>query len=72
MLQRTYTARCRNLTLFPGQLFGIGVGVAIILLPTPPLSFETLFKQVTMMSGSERLSKYVHSSHGDFTAGAVQ
>jgi hypothetical protein len=64
MLQRTYTARCRNLTLFPGQLFEIGAGVTIIQLLTPPLTFETLFKQVTMMSCSEWLSKHVRTPHG--------
>jgi hypothetical protein len=59
ILQRTYTARCHNLTLFPGQLIEIGADVTLVPLLSSPIAFETLFKQATAMSCSEWLNKHV-------------
>ena len=61
ILQRTYSASSRNLIAFPSQFFEIGASMIFVPVMDHPITFESLFKHVTMMTCNEWLTQNVRS-----------
>ncbi|OHT07454.1 hypothetical protein TRFO_24262 [Tritrichomonas foetus] len=63
MLQRQYSARRRNLLIFPSQFFEIGENLILIPVISEPQTMELLFQESEMMTSAEWISKYAVPSN---------
>jgi hypothetical protein len=61
ILKRSYVARTRNLTLFPGEVLEISQSFVITPIDAVPTTLESLFQEMTGMNGDAWLRRHVES-----------